>query len=148
MAKRILVPLSGRERAESVLPLVADAARSSGATLRLLRVAPYPRIRTAPSGRVVAYVDQETDRLEGESQAYLRGVEVRLGGVAVERRVAFGDPAGEIVREAEVFGADLIAMVAPRPRWLTRGLAAGWRDACCGRHRGRSSSYRRSPVLS
>jgi len=40
MAKRILVPLSGRERAESVLPLVADAARSSGATLRLLRVAP------------------------------------------------------------------------------------------------------------
>jgi len=71
---------------------------------------------------VVAYVDQETDRLEGESQAYLRGVEVRLGGVAVERRVAFGDPAGEIVREAEVFGADLIAMVAPRPRWLTRGL--------------------------
>jgi hypothetical protein len=35
-------------------------ARSSGATLRLLRVAPYPRMRTGPYGRVVAYVDQET----------------------------------------------------------------------------------------
>ena len=110
MAKRILVPLSGREGAEAVLALVADAGRSGGATVRLLRVAAYPRMRTGPDGRVIAYVDQETNRLEGESQRYLRDVEARLDGVAVERRVAFGDPADEIVREAEAFAADLIAM--------------------------------------
>ena len=114
MAKRILVPLSGREGAEAVLALVADAGRSGGATVRLLRVAAYPRMRTGPDGRVIAYVDQETNRLEGESQRYLR---------AVERRVAFGDPADEIVREAEAFAADLIAMATPRPRWLARRLS-------------------------
>jgi len=118
MAKRILVPLSGRERAEAVLPLVAHAARSAGATMRLLHVARYPQIRTGPYGRVIAYVDQETDRLEAESQGYLREVEGRLDGVAIERRVRFGDPAHEIALEAEAFGADLIAMVAPKPRWL------------------------------
>ena len=123
MAKRILVPLSGREGAEAVLALVADAGRSGGATVRLLRVAPYPRMRTGPDGRVIAYVDQETNRLEGESQRYLRDVEARLDGVAVERRVAFGDPADEIVREAEAFDADLIAMATPRPRWLARRLS-------------------------
>ena len=117
MAKRILVPLSGRERAEAVLPLVAHAARSAGATMRLLHVARYPQIRTGPYGRVIAYVDQ-TDRLEAESQGYLREVERRLDGVAIERRVRFGDPAHEIALEAEAFGADLIAMVTPKPRWL------------------------------
>jgi len=123
MAKRILVPLSGREGAEAVLALVADAGRNGGATVRLLRVAAYPRMRTGPDGRVIAYVDQETNSLEGESQRYLRDVEARLDGVAVERRVAFGDPADEIVREAEAFDADLIAMATPRPRWLTRRLS-------------------------
>ena len=118
MAKRILVPLSGRERAEGVLPLVADAARSAGATMRLLHIAPYPKMRTGPYGRVIAYVDQETDRLEAESQGYLRAVEARLDGVPIERRVRFGDPAQEIALEAEAFGADLIAMVTPKPRWL------------------------------
>ena len=118
MTKRIRVPLSRRERTEAVLPMVADAARSAGATLRLLHVAPYPQMRTSPDGRVIAYVDQETDRLEAESQEYLREVEGRLEGVAVELRVQFGDPAHEIVLEAEAFGADLITMVTPRPRWL------------------------------
>ena len=36
MAKRILVPLDRSDAAQSVLPLVADMARSNGATVRLL----------------------------------------------------------------------------------------------------------------
>src|SRR5437870_13809192 len=115
---RILVPLSRRERTEAVLPMVADAAWSAGSTLRLFHVAPSPQMRTGPDGRVIAYVDQETDRREAESQEYLREVEARLDGVAVELRVQFGDPAHEIALEAEAFGADLIAMVTPKPRWL------------------------------
>src|SRR2546430_10153182 len=74
-------------------------------------------MRTDPDDRVIAYVDQETDRREAESQEYLREVEARLDGVAVELRVQFGDPAHEIALEAEAFGADLIAMVTPKPRW-------------------------------
>ena len=42
MAKRILVPLDRSEHAEAVLPFVADIARSSGATVRLLNVARLP----------------------------------------------------------------------------------------------------------
>lgn len=53
MAKRILVPLDRRERAETVLPLVADMARAGGATVRLLHVAPLPRIRQDACGRVI-----------------------------------------------------------------------------------------------
>ncbi len=139
MAKRILVPLSGREGAEAVLPVVADVARSAGATVRLLRVAPYPQMRTGAYGRVVAYVDQETNRLEGESQSYLRDVEARLDGVAVERRVTFGDPADEIVHEAEVFNADLVAMATPKPRWF-----ASWLSGGVARHVSRRAS---APVI-
>ena len=40
MAKRILVPLDRSEASRSVLPMVADMARGSGGTVRLLHVAP------------------------------------------------------------------------------------------------------------
>jgi nucleotide-binding universal stress UspA family protein len=39
MAKRILVPLDQSVTAEMVVPLVADAARGGGGTVRLLHVA-------------------------------------------------------------------------------------------------------------
>src|SRR2546428_4732237 len=80
IAKRILVPLSRRERTEAVLPMVADAAWSAGSTLRLFHVAPYPQMRTGPDGRVIAYVDQETDRREAEAQEDLPEGEARAPG--------------------------------------------------------------------
>src|SRR5438445_13008212 len=108
IAKRILVPLSRRERTEAVLPMVADAAWSAGSTLRLFHVAPYPQMRTGPDGRVIAYVDQETDRREPEPQEYLREVEARLARVAVEVRVQFRDPAPAVALAAEASRAGLI----------------------------------------
>lgn len=110
MAKRILVPLDRSEAAESVLPLVADIARGSGATVRLLHVAPIPHARIEDEGRVIAYADQETARVEAEAMDHLRAVEVQFGAVPVECAVRFGDPAREILREAEEFGADLVAV--------------------------------------
>lgn len=118
MAKRILVPLDQRERAETVLPLVADMARASGATVRLLHVAPLPRLRQDPSGRVLAFADQESDRLERLALDYLKTAGAQLEGVPVERRVRFGDAAEEIPIEAETFGADLIALTAATRRLL------------------------------
>jgi nucleotide-binding universal stress UspA family protein len=110
MAKRILVPLDQSSVAESLLPLVADAARGGGGSLRLLHVAPHPEALVDPHGRVVAYVDQEAERLETDALDYLRTVEARLDGIPVECVVRFGDPVEEILREGEAFGADLIAV--------------------------------------
>ena len=108
MAKRILVPLDRSPGAEAVVPIVADAARASGATVRLLHVEPVPQNRVSEEGRVVAYADQEMARLEAEGLDYLRVVEMQFQGAAVECVVRFGDPVREILREAEVFGAELI----------------------------------------
>ena len=111
MAKRILVPLDQSPVAEIVVPLVAAAARGAGATVRLLLVAPVPQNQVSEDGRVVAYADQEMARLEAEGLDYLRTVEMQFGsGGDVECVVRFGDPVDEILREADGFGADLIAV--------------------------------------
>ncbi len=125
MAKRILVPLNEGERAEAVLPLVADLARAGGATVRLLHVAPVPEVRRDAYGRVIAYANQESERLEGLALDYLRMVEARLEGVPVESRVRFGRPGEEILLEADAFGADLIALTVAKPRWLPPALLGG-----------------------
>ena len=122
MAKRILVPIERRDTALSVLPVVADIARSSGATVRLLHVAPLPTERIADDGRIVAYVNQEMERIEFARRDCLKIAEALLEGVPVESVVRFGDPAREILVEAEAFGADLIAVTAGRRRWLPYGL--------------------------
>lgn len=111
MAKRILVPLDRSRPAEIVLPLVSAIARGDGATVRLLLVAPVPGNRVSEDGRVVAYADQEMTRVEAEGLDYLRAVKMQFGPVGgVECAVRFGDPVAEILREAEEFGADLIAV--------------------------------------
>jgi nucleotide-binding universal stress UspA family protein len=124
MAKRILVPLDQSSTAEQVVPLVADAARGGGGTVRLLHVAPVPALRVTPQGRILAYADQETDRLTVEGLDYLHTMELHLDGVPVESVVRFGDPVGEILREASDFGADLI-VVATAGRSGFRRMAFG-----------------------
>ena len=139
MAKRILVPLSQGERAEAVLPLVTDMALAGGATVRLLHVAPLAELRTDAYGRVIAYANQESDRLERQGRDYLRLVGARLEGVPIESAVRFGDPREEILLEAEVFGADLIALTtAPRRRLVPRAL---------GRVAGRVVRKAETPVM-
>src|SRR3972149_8186946 len=90
MAKRILVPLDQSALAESVVPVVADAARGGAATVRLLHVAPEPDNRVDPEGRVVAYADQEMARLEAEAQDYLRTAGLPLAGGGVGDAGRFG----------------------------------------------------------
>jgi nucleotide-binding universal stress UspA family protein len=120
MAKRILVPLDQSPTAEAVIPLVADAARGGGATVRLLHVSPVPGPVVAKDGRVVAYADQEMARLEADGLDYLRAAEAPLAGVPVECVVRFGEPADEILHEAEAFGADLIAVTTTGRSGISR----------------------------
>ena len=108
--KRIVVPLDASRVAESVLPVVADLARAGGGSIRLLRVEPLPDNCVDADGRVVAYADQEMARLEAEGLDYLKTVAARLGGIPIESCVRFGDPLTEILKEADAFDADLIAV--------------------------------------
>lgn len=126
MAKRILIPVDREERAESVAGLVADLARSSGATVRLLHVGPLPRTREDEYGRVIAYQSQDFERMEGAARARLSTLaHTQLDGVPVEVRFSAGDVTEEILREAEAFGADLIAVPAPPRRWWRPGRVRG-----------------------
>jgi len=112
MAKRILVALDRTTAPDALIGLVSDAARGGGATVRLLHVAPPPDSIIDDDGHVLAYADQETARLETEGLDALRVVELHFTEADVDSVVRFGDPATEIVREAEEWTADLIAMPA------------------------------------
>jgi nucleotide-binding universal stress UspA family protein len=125
MAKRILVPLDGSESAEVAAALAADLARGSGGGVRLLQVYPVPEHRVTDTGRVVAYADQEMERLSAEGRDYLESVEARLAPVSTETVVRFGAPAREILVEAEAFDADMIVVTASRRSWLERLTGSG-----------------------
>ncbi len=122
MAKRILVPLDGSVTAEALLDVVADTARGGGAAVRLLRVAPLLNSLVGADGRVVAYADQEMEREEAEALDYLRSVEGRLAGIDVDYIVRFGQPLDEILREADAFNADLIAVGTAGRSGLSRAI--------------------------
>ena len=121
--QKILVPLDGSSGSESVLWTVGQLARTQGARVRLVHVAPAPGAVLTSDDRVVAFADQETARVEYEESVKLGRAVAELEGVAVERTVRFGDdPARAIVAEAEESGADLIAMATHRRVGLTRVL--------------------------
>lgn len=122
MAKRVLTPIDAREHSEEIVPVVASLARDSGSIVRLLRVFPIPDRVVGTDGRTVAYADQEMARLTAEGLDDLRRIEAELHGVPVESVVRFGEPAEEILLEAEAFDADLITLATvPRGR-LRRAL--------------------------
>jgi len=120
--KRIVVPLDTSPVAELVLPVVADLARAGGASIRLVTVEPLPDSCVGSDGRVVAYADQEMARLEAEGLDYLKTVATRLGGLSVESCVRFGDPLAEILKEADAFDADLIAVTTAGRSGLGRAV--------------------------
>jgi len=119
-AKRILVPLDGSEFAEAAAAFAADLAQGSGGSLRLLCVRPVPKQRLGEYGRVVAYADQEMERLSAEGRDYLETVGAQLSLVPTESVVRFGEVTQEILAEAEAFGADAIVVATGKPSWLKR----------------------------
>jgi nucleotide-binding universal stress UspA family protein len=124
-AKRILVPLDGSESAETAVAVAADLARSSGGSVRLLRVSPVPKQWVGNYGRVVVYADQEMERLTAEGRDYLETVGAQVPSVPIESVVRFGEPAEEILVEAEAFGADAIVLATGRLSWLKRVTGGG-----------------------
>jgi universal stress protein A len=125
MAKRILIPLGPRESAHEIVPLVADLAQASGGSVRLLRVYPVPSAVLGPYDRVIAYPDQEMQRLTHAGLDELRTAEARFHDVPVESVVRFGNTVQEVLSEADAFDADLIALATERRGRLRRAVARG-----------------------
>jgi len=125
MPKRILVPLDETTEHEAILPLIADIARTGGATVRLLHVAAPPGNLVTDDGQVIAYMDQEAARLRVQWLDYLRTIEGLLPDVALEREVRFGKPLPEILAEAEDFDADLIAVTTSSRKSVKDRLLGG-----------------------
>jgi acetoin utilization protein AcuB len=119
LGRVILVPLDGTSGSEAVLETIGEVARAEGASVRLLSVQP-PAHEVEAEGRVLAYADQETERVEGEAQVYLKRVAASLGPVTVAFAVRFGEPVEQIVEEAEASRATLIAMATHRRTGIAR----------------------------
>ena len=123
MARTIMVPLDATSESAAVLDTVRERARVEGATVRLLHVAPAPEAVVNDDGQVIAYADQETDRVEHEVIVFLKGLLGRLSGVRTELAVRFGDPVEEIVREAQSEDVELVAMATHRRKGAARLIA-------------------------
>jgi len=122
---------------ETIVPLVAALAHGGGATVRLLRVFPVPERVVGPRGQTIAYTDQEMARLTAEGLDDLRRLEAELHGIPVESVVRFGDPVEEILLEAEVFDADLLALATSARGRLRRAFSRG----VAGRAAAKATTY-------
>lgn len=119
--RTILVPLDGARGSESVLDAIRELAATHRATVRFVHVVPPPTsVQLEDDGRVVAFADQESARIEYEMRTYFGRLAARLPGVTVQGAVRFGEPLAEIVEEAESAGADLIALASHRRNVLDR----------------------------
>lgn len=128
--QKILVPLDGSPLAASVLPLVAEMAAKTGATVLLLRVMPEPNEEAATSNSIQMlrsitgvktegadgapadpYANQlEREREGAQSSLDLAAADLRPSGVKIETIVEFGPAAETILRVASTQQADLVAM--------------------------------------
>lgn len=121
---RILVPVDRTGHNAAVLAAAGELAKQASAIVRLMHVSPVPE-PVVIDGRTVSYSDQEEERVEQEAEAELRAAAAELlKDVPVEYVVRLGNPAEEIVREAESVNADLIVM-ATHKRTGVRRLIQG-----------------------
>ena len=118
--KRALVPLDRTETAETVLPIV-KALADAGVSVRVLHVAPTPDNVMGTDGYLIAYSDQETSRMETDWTDYWASLEAQHH-VGAELAIRFGDPATQILAEAEAFGADTIVVTTGRRCGVSRTL--------------------------
>jgi nucleotide-binding universal stress UspA family protein len=141
MAKRILLVMRGGARADHALAArgAAALARKSGGTIRMVYITPMPRPRVDTHDRIVADTDREMARISADVLERLAALARELDDVPVQSMIRFGRLGTELSIEAEVFGADLIALSAkPRP---------GLRDRLRARYLARVTLGSRIPLV-
>ena len=142
--RRLVVPLDGSWRAESVLPFAVRIARKHGAELLLAHVIPQPELVTAgmDDAQLSDFVDKLNRCNEQNARAYLDRLQSRLAsdGIAVRAIVEReGDVRERLLNLAERHEADLIVMSA-------RGKGA-IHSMSCGNVARHIAGYTRWPLL-
>jgi nucleotide-binding universal stress UspA family protein len=134
MFRRILVPVDSSEQSRTILRWAVGLAKAAESDLTLLSVVDTEDIQiveagsrggeipTAPAGIVTEISTKVKTALEAEA------VELRKTGIGVDVQVVAGAPAESIVEQADVLGADLIAMATRRESALARGVLGSVTD--------------------
>jgi nucleotide-binding universal stress UspA family protein len=115
--RRLIVPLDGSCRAESVLPFAVRIARNHGAELLLVHVIPKPEIMVAGmhDAEAIEFTMKLEQFNEQNARTYLDRMQRRLasGGIAVRAIIENeGDVRERLLLVAEHQHADLIVMSA------------------------------------
>ena len=108
MYKRILVALENGRADETLVPHVAELARTLGSSLLLVHVADGFAARNFAHLKLAESEEMQADR------AYLEQIAVRLRseGIEVSTELALGNPPTEILKTAVARECDLIAMTS------------------------------------
>jgi nucleotide-binding universal stress UspA family protein len=109
--KRLLVPVDGTRRSASIVPLAVQLAGGFGCDVRILNVVDTrsgERGAIFPAGGGDKLVESEIYQAE----EYLKALATRFEehGIPISTEVRVGDPVMEILRAADEFDCDIIAM--------------------------------------
>lgn len=131
--QRILVPLDGSTRAESVLPLAAVLARIPETQILLAHVVQRPAMprRTPPSQEDAELADRIVERNRIEAENYLEVVRLQLPPAAVETRMLVGNHVASTLHDlVDQERVDLVMLTAHgysgETRWPHGGLVASF----------------------
>jgi nucleotide-binding universal stress UspA family protein len=131
--RRVMVPLDGSPRAESVLPLAAILARTSEAQVLLAHVVLRPQMprRTPLSQEDSNLADRIVERNRSEAEQYLKDVRSQFPPAAVETRLLIANHLAVALHElADQENADLVLLSAHgdsgEMRWPYGSLVAGF----------------------
>ena len=122
--QRILVPLDGTPRAETILPAAATLARAHDAQIVLAHIVQQPALprRTPPSREDIELADQLVARNQTEATQYLDQLRSRITG-KVEARVLVSEHLAATLHElVEQEKTDLVLLSAHGVSSQTRGL--------------------------
>lgn len=114
MYNRILVPLDGSQRAEAILPHVAELAGRFSAEVVLVQVIePLPEV-SAPGVPALSLPIADIDEHTAAAEIYLAGIKDELGqqGLRVRLLVPYGQVVDQIIAAASQEEADLIAIAS------------------------------------
>ena len=116
MYKKILVPLDGSKRAETILSHVEDLAQSFQSRLVFIKViTPEVMYRGSPDMLLdIPYAQETLDRHVQDAEDYLSALvgEFEAKGIAADYQVEVGTVVSALIDAAEKTEADLIAMAS------------------------------------
>jgi nucleotide-binding universal stress UspA family protein len=114
MYKRILVPLDGSKRAETILPHVEQLAQRFEAEVIFLRVVEPPPLMVTPGQPDMTLHQQEVKQRTEEAELYLKAIEGEFQQLGINARIELGQgPVVEaIIAAAAQHEIDLIALAS------------------------------------